>query len=83
MTCTPMTKQRNGRAITTHPNVWYMLPGYPWVTVVKPHQDSYIPTTRMILLAPASPLVGMTGMVRNSASSAAHDASARRRDRAT
>lgn len=33
MTCTPMTKQSNGRSLTDcsgDPNVWYMLAQIPW-----------------------------------------------------
>jgi hypothetical protein len=62
MTCTPVSKQQDGQAITTHPNVWYMMPGYPRARAAKPRQDGFIPITRMILSDPASPLVGMTGI---------------------
>jgi len=65
MTCTSMTKQQNGQALTDRPgdpNVWYMSMTYTGLQATKPSQDAYIPTARMIPLDLASPAVGMAGM---------------------
>lgn len=64
MTCTPMTKQLDGQAITDcpgDPNIWYILSSIPPSKSTKPSQASYIPMVRMSLLNLASPMVGMAG----------------------
>ena len=64
MTCSSVTKQPNGQAITDRPgdpNIWYIRPGYPRPNGTKPSQKAYIPTERMIPLGLASPAVGMAG----------------------